>query len=242
MPSANFRFLDLPIPDLNVHITGYGEPDRVRKFFYTACRGRHMLLRADLNAFVPFVIRELMRHTAVKLTTSEQRADLTYSFDQADNGAPQLRIVRTAGSVMLYQGLFFKWLRNRESLATRPVGRPKGTTKAEMLAREAARRAAYNEQHKDGKRYTPEQLVMRKQHEKLVKEHLHRSEGAKRRHERKRHAPKLTLDEIDAIRAKETAQMRAPMPLPAKKSRMLSVDFTSDDHERDDEGSLTDNN
>jgi hypothetical protein len=233
MPSANFRFLDLPISDLNVHITGYGEPDRVRRFFYTACRGRHMLLRADLSAFVPFVIRELMRHTGVKLTSPEHPAHLTYSFDQAANGAPQLRIIRNAAQpLMLYQGLFFKWLRNRESSATRPPGRPKGTTKLEIASREAARAQQYLEQHKEGKRYSPEQLAMRKQRDKLIKEHLHRSAGAQRRHKRKFETPKYTLDEVDALRAAQAAQMRTPTPPPAKRKRIRHIDFSK----------LTDNN
>ena len=231
MPSAIFRFFDLPIPDLNIHISGYGEPDRVRRFLRAATHRRHMLLRADIEQYVVHVICEMRKHTTVKITPHSYFADLTYSFDRDERGIPQLRIVRQEPAVfkngqhkgkryvkhtMLYHGGFFKWLRNRDTLPGRRVGRPKGTTKAVLLAREQQRRADYLEQHEQGKHYTPLQMRLRKQHESLLKESAHKSEGAKRRHETKRLAAKnkMTLAEWDAMHA------------PQKKYRKVKVDFS----------------
>ena len=249
MSIAIFRFHDYSDPEYRLLIYGSVDPVSMRKMLARATHGYSREVKYEIGRYLPRVINALFRHATVLIERTglfDAKADFLYSLESDEKGAPLLRIINRNNNTLLYAGGYFRFLlHGTEPLPPRKPSRRlrKGEDRGSRArARKLAADAAYAAQHgqRKNKFYTREQLRLQNEHRAILQESRHKSESAKRRHKRKHETPKLTLDEIDAIRAKETAQMRAPMPLPAKKPRMLSVDFTSDDH--DDEGSLTDNN
>lgn len=244
MPNATFIFPELDLPSFHIFITGYGEPDYVRKFLRAATHKRNILVRSDIEQFIPFVIRELMRHTCVKITGSSNFAELTYIIAKdPENGAPHLRIARQSVAIhkrnreeyvkheTLYHGFFFKWLRNRESSGLRRPGRPKGTTKEMLRQKRLDLELTYNKQHADGQnRYTKEQRRLQKEYLSLIEEQQNRREGQERRHETKLKIRKLSADFMP-----EDDLQPKPRRLTVDFSGVNSLDHDPDGYEHDDE-------
>lgn len=197
MTNATVRFLDYPIPELRFYVSSGGRQKEMRKALRRACYKRRILLAGSLDLFLPYAIVQFHKLGSTRMTLESVRADMRYSIGRDEDSNITIRISGTEdGKKVDFTGYFFKWLGRSELVITSnkiPVLR--GSVKQRRNARLAAIAEEYNKQHKGKhKFYTPLQLKMQRQRDKLITEHRERSEGAKRRHERKREARQLPAD------------------------------------------------
>lgn len=198
MTKATVRFSDYSVPDLRIYVSNGGNQSKMRRALRTACYKRRSAVKTDLASFIPHVIYQLRKLGLVRLESAKIRTDLTYSIGSGEDGAIMLRISgKERNEPVSFVGPFFRWLGNSELRITSNKMPLRGSVKQRRDARLAAVNAEYNKQHKTTRRfYTPLQQRMRKQRDAIIKEHKARSDGAKRRHERKRVTPKYSLDDL----------------------------------------------
>lgn len=202
MANATIRFFDLDIPDLRLHVSGCGDPERARKLFKRACYRNHIVVKFEPERFVPLVIREFARDASVTLTRERLPSFYTYSIESDDAGTPLLRIARNGVEpALLYSGPFFQFLLHG---LTAPKERKRYNPLQSKAAKES-RRLAHEQLLKQKVRKANGQLVTPTQQLTPLQLHLRNSKereatrrgriklGAIRRHARKRKLRKITL-------------------------------------------------
>lgn len=164
MYTAVFKFTELAIPEFRVYVTGWGDPERVRKLLKRACYRKHIVVKFEPERFVPLVIREFSREANVTITVQEfsPRPIYDYTIMHDTDGTPMLRILEDIGQEemqLLYVGPFFQFL-----LHSLKGDRPKKhrydplQTKVAKESRRLAREQALKEKvrQEDGSLQTPE--------------------------------------------------------------------------------------
>jgi hypothetical protein len=234
---AVIRFLDFTaVPELRLTVSNGGDERSMRKIFRAATNNRRVLVKFGLHIFIPYFITKLAKRGLVSFVFENVATDLSYTVSSDESGAVTLQVSGRDPRVRnkaRYRGPLFSWLGNYQHYP-RTTGPQKlrGALKQRNQARVAREREAMHLAAKT-RFFTPQQLEYRKHTDIVKREHLHRSEGAKRRHERRKLTPKMTIDEMVAS---------ARGPITPKVPRILSVDFqdvcASDAENPDDQAEL----
>lgn len=211
------RLLDADNSKLQILVQTNEELDSIRQAFRAACFKKRTLVKSDVPAFIPHLIFAFRNIGTIRVVHEAYPVDITYSLQYAVNfpwkhKAVMLRIKRrtSQGKDITLVQPFFEYLGGSERKE-----RTKGnqyTRAADIRAREDALQAKQRTAN-----YTPDQRKMRRQTEELLKEHLTRKDGAKRRRNRELTTKKYTLDDFPITPGLEPAQPPA---------RIITIDFT----------------
>jgi hypothetical protein len=197
--TAIFDFTGFP----RLRLEGKVNPIEIRKTLATATKGHTNEVKFQSGRYLPRLVSAFYKHSFVdiervdqKFRPSELITDYAYRIYNNEMDAPQIAIINNLNKTEIFNNGFFTFLLH--GLEPRPERHRwkkgegpkflKQKRDAEIAAAQAAQLTPQGH-----KIYTPEQQRIRNQAEKDLRESYAKSEGAMRRHARKRGLKKYHL-------------------------------------------------
>jgi hypothetical protein len=195
---AVLKFLEFEVEGFKIYVTGFGDPEQVRKVFKRACYRKHITVKYEPERFVPLVIREFGINANVILTCQEINPRPLYEYTLMNDatGTPMLRIMNDIGQKdlnLVYVGPFFQFLLHGLKAPRERYKYDPNNTKAARESRRVAKEQAEKLKKQRGVYFSPEQIRIREDFQKHLLERGRKKLGAIRRHARVRKLRKIKL-------------------------------------------------